>query len=61
MHEKKVGEPCPTCATPLQQRRSNFRTFSGDVAYCARCCAAFELAHDEQDIVVRRPAPARAL
>ena len=35
MLEKKIGEPCPTCETPLQRRRSTFRTIVGDVAYCA--------------------------
>lgn len=44
MLEKKIGEPCPTCDTPLQRRRSTFRTIVGDVAFCARCCSSFELA-----------------
>lgn len=44
MLEKKIGEPCPTCETPLQRRRSTFRTIVGDVAFCARCCSSFELA-----------------
>lgn len=44
MLEKKIGEPCPTCDTPLQRRRSTFRTIVGDVAYCARCCSSFEIA-----------------
>ncbi len=44
MLEKKIGEPCPTCQTPLQRRASTFRTIVGDVAYCARCCSSFELA-----------------
>ena len=47
MLEKKIGEPCPTCATPLQRRRSTFRTIVGDVAYCARCCSSFELRRDD--------------
>lgn len=47
MLEKKIGEPCPTCATPLQRRRSTFRTIVGDVAYCARCCSSFELASED--------------
>lgn len=46
MLEKKIGEPCPTCTTPLQRRRSTFRTIVGDVAFCARCCSSFELAHE---------------
>ena len=50
MLEKKIGEPCPTCETPLQRRRSTFRTIVGDVAYCARCCSSFELAR-EDDLV----------
>lgn len=47
MHEKKIGDPCPTCATALQRRRSTFRTIVGDVAYCARCCSSFEIARDD--------------
>lgn len=47
MLEKRIGEPCPTCDTPLMRRRSTFRTIVGDVAYCARCCSSFELACDE--------------
>lgn len=52
MLEKKIGEPCPTCETPLQRRRSTFRTVVGDIAYCARCCSSFELAKDEDDRVL---------
>lgn len=46
MLEKKIGDPCPTCTTPLQRRKSSFRTILGDVAYCARCCSSFELQQD---------------
>jgi hypothetical protein len=49
MLEKKIGEPCPTCETPLQRRRSTFRTIVGDVAFCARCCSSFEIAHEGVD------------
>lgn len=52
MLEKRIGEPCPTCQTPLQRRRSTFRTIVGDVAYCARCCSSFELASEEEDKAV---------
>ncbi len=48
MLEKREGDPCPTCATPLMRRRSTFRTIVGDVAYCARCCSAFELAEERE-------------
>lgn len=48
MLEKKIGEPCPTCHTPLQRRRSTFRTIIGDVAFCARCCSSFELAAEAE-------------
>lgn len=44
MLEKHIGEPCPTCQTPLQRRASTFRTIVGDVAFCARCCSSFEIA-----------------
>jgi hypothetical protein len=50
MLEKKIGEPCPTCETPLQRRRSTFRTIVGDVAFCARCCSSFEIAVEMEDI-----------
>ncbi|MEZ5957806.1 MAG: hypothetical protein R3C27_11425 [Hyphomonadaceae bacterium] len=49
MLEKHIGEPCPTCQTPLQRRASTFRTIVGDVAFCARCCSSFELATVEDD------------
>ncbi|HVY85086.1 MAG TPA: hypothetical protein VG943_08130 [Caulobacterales bacterium] len=58
---KKIGEPCPTCATPLQRRRSTFRTIVGDVAYCARCCASYELSEapaDRRAIRTAAPQPA---
>ena len=55
MHEKHIGEPCPSCHTPLQRRRSNFRTITGDIAYCARCCSSFEIAAD--DLALAMPAP----
>lgn len=56
MLEKRIGDPCPTCATPLLRRRSTFRTIVGDVAYCARCCSSYELARDE-DKNVALPLP----
>ena len=58
MHEKRIGEPCPTCATPLQRRRSTFRTVLGDVAYCARCCTSYELIESPADRVAVRSAAA---
>lgn len=47
MLEKREGEPCPICAQPLQRRRSTFRTILGDIAFCARCSASFELVEDD--------------
>lgn len=63
MLEKNIGEPCPTCETPLQRRRSTFRTIVGDVAFCARCCSSFEIALDKADTaaVLMLPAIAPAL
>jgi len=55
MLEKKIGEPCPACQTPLQRRRSTFRTIVGDVAFCARCCSSFELAKDEEELAAFTP------
>lgn len=52
MLEKRIGEPCPTCETPLQRRRSTFRTIVGDVAFCARCCSSFEMASDDDDAML---------
>lgn len=48
MLSKKIGDPCPTCQTPLQRRRSTFRTIPGDVAYCARCTSSFELSREDE-------------
>lgn len=60
MHEKKIGEPCPTCETPLQRRRSTFRTIVGDVAFCARCCSSFEVASESELALALPPALAPA-
>lgn len=57
MLEKKIGEPCPTCDTPLQRRRSTFRTIAGDIAYCARCCSSFELRGEEDLALALAPEP----
>ena len=61
MLEKKIGEPCPTCSTPLQRRRSTFRTIVGDVAFCARCCSSFEIAStidEDASLLIAPPLPA---
>jgi hypothetical protein len=55
MLEKRIGEPCPTCQTPLQRRRSTFRTIVGDVAFCARCCSSFELVSDDDKLLAFGP------
>ena len=60
MLEKKIGEPCPTCETPLQRRRSTFRTIVGDVAFCARCCSSFEIAAEKDDLAAMLIAPVLA-
>lgn len=52
MLEKKIGEPCPTCQTPLQRRVSTFRTIVGDVAFCARCCSSFEISAEDDETVL---------
>lgn len=57
MLEKKIGEPCPTCETPLQRRRSTFRTIVGDVAFCARCCSSFEIAREDENAAVMLTTP----
>jgi predicted RNA-binding Zn-ribbon protein involved in translation (DUF1610 family) len=59
MLEKRVGDPCPHCAKPLIRRASTFRTIMGDVAYCARCAASYELIDAPADrTCIRRPQPA---
>ncbi len=55
MLEKHIGEPCPTCQTPLQRRASTFRTIVGDVAFCARCCSSFELAREDSKVLAFGP------
>jgi uncharacterized protein (DUF983 family) len=55
MHERKIGEPCPTCETPLQRRPSTFRTIIGDVAFCARCGSSFELARADDLALALQP------
>jgi uncharacterized protein (DUF983 family) len=54
MHERKIGEPCPTCETPLQRRLSTFRNFVGDIAFCACCGSSFELAQAD-DLALALP------
>lgn len=49
MQSKTIGDPCPSCRAPLMRRRSTFRTVPGDVAYCARCDASFELAAADEE------------
>ena len=46
MLSKKVGDQCPKCEARLIRRKSTFRLIPGDVAYCAPCNAAYELAED---------------
>ena len=60
MLEKRIGEPCPTCTTPLQRRRSTFRTIVGDVAFCARCCSSFEIAREPETDAMLLVPPALA-
>lgn len=52
MLEKRIGEPCPTCETPLMRRRSTFRTIVGDVAFCARCCSSYELVREPDEALL---------
>ncbi len=61
MLEKKIGEPCPACQTPLLRRKSTFRTIVGDVAYCARCCSSFELEREENLTLAMAPEPKYAV
>lgn len=62
MPGKQIGEPCPKCAATLMRRRraSLFRMADGDIAYCAPCNAAWEIAGEEREpdprIAAFRPA-----
>ncbi len=49
MNGKNIGDPCPKCTAQLirRPRRIVARAGgSGDMAYCAKCQAAFELLED---------------
>jgi hypothetical protein len=48
LSDKKIGGPCPKCGAALMRRERArlFRDGSGDVAYCARCNAAWDIAED---------------
>ena len=49
MPGKHIGDPCPKCAAMLIRRRraSLFRSSDGDVAFCAPCNAAWDIAGEE--------------
>ena len=49
MPGKHIGDPCPKCAASLIRRRraSLFRESDGDVAFCAPCNAAWDIAGEE--------------
>ena len=49
MPGKHIGDPCPKCAAMLIRRRraSLFRAADGDVAFCAPCNAAWDIAGEE--------------
>lgn len=51
MPGKQIGDPCPKCAATLMRRRraSLFRMADGDVAFCARCNAAWDIAGEERE------------
>jgi hypothetical protein len=51
MSEKRPGDPCPKCVTPLHKARSRFRSIPGHVAECAHCGAAYELAGEAKDVI----------
>jgi Zn-finger nucleic acid-binding protein len=48
MSARHIGGPCPKCGAVLMRRERArvFRTGNGDVAYCARCNGAWEIAED---------------
>jgi Zn-finger nucleic acid-binding protein len=50
MFTKSIGEPCPKCHVPLIQRQrvGRQRSHPVDVAFCARCQGAWEIAPDAQ-------------
>lgn len=62
MSGQSIGGPCPKCGGLLlrRERARLFRTGVGDVAYCARCHAAWDIdeeaARIPQPILAPRPA-----
>lgn len=60
MKSKRIGEPCPKCATRLMRRKAKINGDVGEVAYCARCNAAFEIAVDEPVLMPFAPEPQAA-
>ncbi|MET0182600.1 MAG: hypothetical protein ABW199_06920 [Caulobacterales bacterium] len=52
MYGQRIGDPCPKCSSLLIRRAKRIVARggeSGDVAYCARCNAAYELAHEREN------------
>lgn len=53
MYGKRIGEPCPKCASLLIPRAKRMIARgggSGDMAFCPRCSAAYELAEPDHDL-----------
>lgn len=61
MSGKEIGGPCPKCGAVLMRRERArvFRSGSGDVAYCARCNAAWDIAEEaSKSDALFKPQPA---
>lgn len=59
MNGKNIGDPCPKCAAQLIRRPRQIVARaggSGDMAYCAKCQAAFELADESAPLAALPPA-----
>jgi hypothetical protein len=56
MPGKHIGDPCPKCAAMLIRRRraSLFRSGDGDIAFCAPCNAAWDIAGEEPPAIDHR-------
>lgn len=63
MSARRIGGPCPKCGAILMRRERArvFRSAGGDVAYCARCNAAWDIEEDAERASDILPAPRPAL
>ena len=58
MSAHAIGAPCPKCGALLmpRERARLFRNGVGDVAFCARCKAAWDIAEADELRMETKPA-----